>query len=290
MNDVREAIRRGEIKPNRKLGQNFLTDKKIAAQIVNAAELTPDDHVIEVGPGVCALTGSLCEQAGSVAAVEIDRRFAQTIGDATSRFDNFSLIIGDILDISPDLLLPQDGGKNRTVKLVSNLPYYISTPFMTRLFEEFTFVRKAVLMMQTDVSRKLLANPSTPDYCMLTVLARQYYALKKLFTVAPHAFVPQPNVESAVMLLDARQTPLNEAAADRDMFFRAVRAAFTSRRKTLANSLLLAGLASARSEAEKAIAVAGIAAGARGESLEAGEYAALARVLTAMRRQRVNCT
>ena len=275
MIDIREAIRSGAIVPNHRLGQCFLANREVAANIIKAAELTPGDHVIEVGPGVCALTEMLCEQAGSVTAVEIDRRLSDTINGVMARYKNFTLLTANILDIAADQLLPPVGD----IVLVSNMPYSISTPLMTRLFEEFTFVKKAVLMMQTDVSRKLLAEPSTPDYCMLTVFARLYCSPKRLFIVSPHSFAPQPNVESAVMLLKARRTPLIGNGPDRAMFFRVVRAAFASRRKTLDNSLLLAGLASGRAQAEKATALANIPPGARGESLNAAQYAALAQIL-----------
>jgi len=284
--------------------------------------LTPGGHVIEAGPGVCALTGRLCEGAGSVTAVEIDRRLVGVIGRAMSGYGNFRLINADILDVPAESLLPEPGGRtcapqpgainahspvgpclstqqsaaplpsshfrsSSGVVFVSNLPYYISTPIMTRLFEEFIFVDRAVLMMQKEVSDKLLARPSSPNYGMLTVFAHYFGTVRKLFSVPPHSFTPQPGVESAVMLFDAHKPPIDASAGApderimaRDMFFRTVRASFASRRKTLANNLIHAGLAADRSMAEDAVARAGIGAGARGETLGVHEFVALSRSLT----------
>ena len=316
MIDVRDAVRGGELKPNRKLGQCFLTDKNIAARIVEAAGLAPGDHVIEVGPGVCALTGLICERAGTVTAVEIDRRLTGVIERSMSGYGNFSLINADILKVALSSLLPPDmprqtgalpplgalsptGGALQpgassppethipSIKLISNLPYFISTPVMTRLFEEFSFVGKAVLMMQKEVSDRMLAMPSAPNYCMLTVFANYYGTCRRLFTVPPHCFIPQPGVESAVMLFEARIPGANTAigvsdeirASSRSMFFKTVRAAFASRRKTLANGLIHAGLVTGRRQAQEILARANIGADARGESLGVREYINLSREL-----------
>ena len=353
MTDVRNAVKNGIIKPNRNYGQCFLADEKIAEKIVNAAELTPGDHVIEVGPGVCALTAMLCERAGSVVAVEIDAGLTQTIGEIMAPYKNFKLISGDILRVAPEELLPcggpgaesaaescgliperaddrgeifavpgresapggspcggpgaesaaagicatperehASGGSTwpaddiddlltrpaRRIVFVSNMPYGISTQLLTRLFVEFTFVSRAVIMMQKEVCDKLFARPSTKHYCLLTVLADSFGEREKVAAVAPHFFAPQPGVDSAVVAFCAREAPI-VAAADRDAYFRVVRAAFAHRRKTLANCLVHAGLARDRAAAEAAAAQAGVPPAARGESLGALEFAALTRAL-----------
>ena len=313
MIDVREAIKSGEIIPKRTLGQCFLTERSFAERIVRAAELAPGDHVIEVGPGVCAITGLLCEQARTVTAVEIDNRLTKVIGSSMSRYDNFRLVNADILRVPADLLLPgnepphsadlTDGGDKERFKsyggfpgsragkegdtasrivLVSNMPYYISTPIMTRLFEEFSFVDMAVLMMQREVADKLAARPSTGNFCLLTVLAQSFCQPEKLFSVPPHCFTPQPGVESVVMALTARRPPAFNNAAEKRIFFQVARAAFARRRKTIENSLMFAGLAQNRAQAETALARADIPPGARGESLGFSEFASLARVLASM--------
>jgi 16S rRNA (adenine1518-N6/adenine1519-N6)-dimethyltransferase len=264
---------------------------------VLSADLTPDDHVIEVGPGVCALTGYICERAGSVVAVEIDRRLSGIIANEMSGFDNFTLINADFLRVGAESLLPPGGvSDGRRVKFISSLPYYISTPVMTRLFEEFSFVEKAVMMMQREVSDRLKAKPSEQDYCMLTAFAGSYCAPSRLFNVSPHCFAPQPGVDSVVMSFaayDAGQSGKNAingggdekrfnffaGPAEKAMYFKVVRAAFASRRKTLENSLLLSGLAADRRSAGDAVLRANIKSGARGESLSPGDFVSLVRAL-----------
>ena len=279
MTDVRELIKEGEIKPDRRLGQCFLADGRVAGRIAELADLTPDDHVIEVGPGVCALTELLCARARTVTAVEIDGRLTRLIHGAMSRHKNFSLINADILKLPKEALLPPGGAPPRAnVKFVSNMPYGISTPVMTRLFCEFTFVGRSVLMMQREVSDKIIAAPSTQNYCMLSVLANACASPERAFFVPPHCFAPQPGVESAVMTFQTHAAPAADAAYS-EIFFRAVRAAFTGRRKTLANCLVRAGLAADRGAAEAATERAGVDPGARGESLDAAAFISLARAL-----------
>ena len=273
--------------PKRGLGQCFLTDRRVAGRIVDALEPAPGDHVIEVGPGVCALTELLCGRAASVTAVEIDRGLADIIAITMGSHSNFKLILADALNVAPALLgAPGTNDwafgiahERATVKFISNMPYGISTQLMTRLFEEFTFVSKAVLTMQREVSDKLVAKPSDEAYCMLTVFANSFCRPERLFFVAPHCFTPQPGVESAVMAFDAYKSP-PVPTGDRAMFFKAVRAAFSNRRKTIENNLISAGLAESRRAAEEAVALAGIPAGRRGESLGVTEFAALARALS----------
>ena len=295
--NIRNAVKNGEVKPKRKLGQCFLTDANVAEKIVEAAELTPGDRAIEIGPGVCALTELLCARAGSVSAVEIDKNLAGLISGTMSRYKNFDLVIDDILKV-PIRRLMQETGDNPDrpapaglsypsesaaipagqIKLIANLPYYITTPILERVINEFTFVNKAVLMMQKEASDRLLAKPSTPEYGMLAVLANTFFKLKKIFIVPPHCFTPQPGVESAVILFDALQPRLS---ADRKFYVSVVKAAFAVRRKTLENSLLHSGLVPSREQAAAILEEAGIARGARGESLGINEFWELARALRA---------
>ena len=291
--DLKAAFKSGEIIPKRRLGQCFLTDRSVAERIVNAIRLAPGDHVIEVGPGACALTELLCERSITVTAVEIDRRLKGIIGAAMSRYQNFNLIIDDIMKVPADALAscapapwhpqphhkaPKHPQPQRAI-FVSNMPYYISTAIMTRLFEEFDFVSRAALMMQSEVAAKLLSAPSSENYCMLSVFAKSFGTLEKLFVVPPHCFAPQPGVESTVMLLEAHKPPLFANAGDKERYYKVVRAAFARRRKTIANSLLFAGLAPSRRQADAAAEAAGIPSGARGESLCFYDFLKLARAI-----------
>ncbi|MDR3120943.1 MAG: 16S rRNA (adenine(1518)-N(6)/adenine(1519)-N(6))-dimethyltransferase RsmA [Clostridiales bacterium] len=296
MNELRKAVKSGEIRPKRSLGQNFLTDRAVAERIVEAVGLTRADHVVEVGPGLCALTELLCESAGFVTAVEIDRHLVPKISEIMARYDNFRLIHADILKLAPEELtfpkkadgaagdfLPESpsaffGGR---AKLVSNLPYYISTPVMMRFFEEGFRVSRLVFMMQKEVADRLVALPSTKAYGALTVAANFYAKPAKLFTVPPHCFVPQPDVESAVVALETYETPPVEVR-DTALFFRVVRAAFAQRRKTLENCLIHAGLLPPeRARAAAILDGAGVPRGARGETLDLPAFAALANVIGA---------
>ena len=279
--DIRDAVKKGELAPKKRFGQCFLNDAGVAERIVNVLDLAPDDHVIEAGPGACSLTGLLCERAGSVTAVELDRELMPNIDKAMARYSNFRLINADILRVPPESLLPEGGllPKGR-IKFISNMPYNISTPIMTRLFEEFAFVGKAALMMQSEVSDKVVAQPSTDAYCLLSVLACFFAVPERAFYVPPHCFTPQPGVGSAVVVFHAHgEAPEFASWADpvmRGMLFRVARAAFAQRRKTIENSLLHAGLAADRGAAADIVSRAGIRAGSRGEALSAGQFAALA--------------
>ena len=278
--DVRGEIKKGAVRPVKSLGQNFLTDELVAGRIVEAAELTKEDVVIEVGPGLGALTALICEKAGQVIAVEIDRHLIPRISANMAEHGNFELIHDDILKIPFDELyrrVAQTGCKR--VKVLSNLPYYITTAVMMRFFEESPQPDKMVFMMQREVADRLVAKPSTKAYGSLTVLTNYYAQPHRAFYVAPHCFVPQPDVESAVVVLDIRDVP-PVPVPDKTFFFGVVRAAFAQRRKTLVNCLISAGLIPKdRVFAEELFAKAGIDVRARGESLTMSEFATLTDLL-----------
>lgn len=277
---IKEIFKNSGFKPKKSLGQNFLTDGDIAGRIAELAEITPDDHIIEVGPGVCALTETLCAKARRVIAVEIDRRLVPIINAKMLRYGNFNLINADALSVSADLLF---GGASadipkKNVKFISNMPYNISTQLMTRLFTEFTGVGKAVLTMQREVADKILAPPSTAEYNAVTVFADSFAKASRAFMIPQHCFTPQPRIDSAVVVFDAR----DEAAAAAPYggtFVAVVRAAFANRRKTLENCLLHAGLAPDRPSAANALAQAGLPRIARGESLSCAQFETLAKIL-----------
>ena len=276
--DVRGEIKKGAIRPVKSLGQNFLTDAEIAGRIVEAAELTKEDAVIEVGPGLGALTALICEKAGQVIAVEIDRHLIPRISANMAGYGNFELIHDDILKIPFDELYRRVA-KPARVKVLSNLPYYITTAVMMRFFEESPQPEKMVFMMQREVADRLVAKPSTKAYGSLTVLTNYYAQPHRAFYVAPHCFVPQPDVESAVVVLDVRDVP-PVPVPDKAFFFGVVRAAFAQRRKTLVNCLISAGLIPKdRVFAEALFAKAGIDVLARGESLTMSEFATLTELL-----------
>ena len=282
--DVRKEVKSGGIKPIRSLGQNFLVDSTIAAKIVEAAELTKQDDVIEIGPGMGALTGFLCQQARTVTAVEIDKYLIPKISELMLPYDNFRLIHADILKVSMQDVLPERFRMNDVfavqairsgLKIISNLPYYITTPVIMRFFEEGIKPEKMVFMMQREVADRLVAKPSTKAYGALTVIVNYYAAPSRAFLVSPHCFVPQPDVDSSVVVLNVHETPPVELM-DEAFFFKVVKAAFSQRRKTLINCLIHAELiAKDRKLAAELLQNVGLSENVRGEALNIFEFAKL---------------
>lgn len=255
--------------PKKRLGQHFLTDHNIVRKIVAAAGLRPDEMVLEIGPGRGILTKALCERAGTVIAVEVDRLLEETLHEALGGTGNLDLRFGDALDFSYDTLPPG------TV-VVANLPYVITTPLLFKLLDARARIDRMVLMVQTEVAKRFVAKPGTKDYGILSVLT-QYRTIPSLaFSVSAGCFRPRPAVNSTVVTMTMRREPA-VAVADEALFVRLVRAAFAHRRKTLANSLRDEGLPAQR--IASALAVAGIAPAARAETLGLASFAALANAL-----------
>ena len=249
--------------PRKRFGQNFLADAHYVARIVDAIAPRPGDNIVEIGPGLGALTGSLVHRAGRIAAIEIDRDLAARLRD---RF------AGDVVALhETDALAFDFGTLGADLRVVGNLPYNISSPLLFHLGGYASTVRDIHVMLQREVVARMTAQPSTPDYGRLTVTLQCRFEITRLFTVPPGAFRPAPNVESAV----ARLVPLRDRQpriADEPLFLRVVAAAFGQRRKTLRNAL--AGVAS---EAE--LRTADIDPSVRGETLAVADYVRLANAL-----------
>jgi len=213
----------------KRLGQNFLVDPNIVRKIVTAAALGPDDSVLEIGPGRGILTAALCRSAGHVTAVEIDPRLHSYVSQEQAHSPNLTLVLDDALRY------PIENLSQGTV-VVANLPYYISTPILFRLLDHHHRFSRMVLMLQDEVANRLIANPATPDYGMLSVMAQYAADITKVFKVSPNCFRPRPEVSSAVVRLQPKTqrtlTPQEEPG-----FASLVKAAFAHRRKTLVNSL-----------------------------------------------------
>lgn len=251
----------------KRLGQNFLIDPNIIRKIVSLAALRPDDTVLEIGPGRGALTAGLCAEAGRVIAVEIDPQLQPQLQDTLSHCRNLDLRIGDALEFPFDSLPP------RTV-VVSNLPYYVSTPILFALLDARAHLDRLVLMLQTEVALRLAAKPNSADYGVLSVLTQEAAEVEVAFRVSANCFRPRPTVGSAVVHLKLkRQDGVEPKQYER--FRRLVRAAFAHRRKTLVNSLRDEGYSA--SLIACAIEAAGIPPQARAEMLTLETYQALAR-------------
>lgn len=256
--------------PARKnLGQHFLVDPNIVRKIVALADLRPDETVFEIGPGRGILTRSLCASAARVVAVELDVQLGGYLQETLRDCANLDLRLGDAL------AFPYDTLPERTV-VVANLPYYASTPLLFTLLEAKQRIDRMVLMLQTEVARRLVAQPDTDDYGILSVLTQYAAETKLAFPVSANCFRPRPDVGSSVVSLKLKRQP-EWAVQDEARFVRTVRASFAHRRKTLANSLQDEGLAQA--VIAPALAQAGIEPKRRAETLTLREFAALAEAL-----------
>ncbi|MCM1246051.1 MAG: 16S rRNA (adenine(1518)-N(6)/adenine(1519)-N(6))-dimethyltransferase RsmA [Roseburia sp.] len=265
----------------KKFGQNFLIDLHVLEKIVDAARITKDDFVLEIGPGIGTLTQYLCEHARHVLAVEIDKKLIPILQETLSSYSNVNVLQGDILkqDIQQ---IADTYNEGRPIKVVANLPYYITTPIIMELFESHVPLDNVTVMVQKEVADRMRAEPGSKDFGALS-LAVQYYAEPYIAAfVPPNCFIPRPNVGSAVIRLDClAKTPVE--VKDEKLMFRLIRASFNQRRKTLQNGIANSSeLSFSKEQAAAAIKKAGFDASIRGEKLGLPEFAALADRLTDM--------
>lgn len=272
-----EIIKKYGFNFQKKYGQNFLVDANILEKIINAAEITKDDCVIEIGPGIGTMTQYLAEHAGWVAAVEIDKNLISILHETLSGYDNVTVINEDILKVNINELA-REKNKGCPLKVVANLPYYITTPIIMGLFESHVPLSSITIMVQKEVADRMQVGPGTKDYGALS-LAVQYYAKPEIITnVPPSCFIPRPNVGSAVIRLTRFEAPPVQVKSER-MLFSIIRAAFNQRRKTLANALVNSGMALTRQQVHDALAQMGLSQTIRGEALTLEQFAQLANLL-----------
>ncbi len=262
----------------KKYGQNFLIDPTVLERIVDAAEISKEDCVLEIGPGLGTLTQYLAERAGNVAAVEIDKKLMPILQETLSAYENVTLINADILKLDIFRLAEEMNG-GRPFKVVANLPYYITTPIIMWLLESRAPVKTVTVMVQKEVADRMQVGPGTKDYGALS-LAVQYYARPEIVAnVPPNCFIPRPNVGSAVIRLTEYETPPVQVADERRMFA-LIRAAFNQRRKTLVNALCNApALDITKEQAAAALERMGLSPTIRGEALTLEQFAGLSKEL-----------
>lgn len=265
----------------KKFGQNFLIDTHVLERIIDEAGITKDDFVIEIGPGIGTMTQYLCEAAGSVAAVEIDKNLIPILADTLSEYDNVEVINDDILKVDIAALANEKNG-GRPIKVVANLPYYITTPIIMGLFESHVPIESITVMVQKEVADRMQCGPGSKDYGALS-LAVQYYAKPEIVAnVPPNCFMPRPNVGSAVICLTRHETAPVDVADER-LMFRLIRASFNQRRKTLVNGLKNSSdLSFTKEQIEAAITAIGQPLTIRGEALTLEQFADLANKLGAL--------
>jgi 16S rRNA (adenine1518-N6/adenine1519-N6)-dimethyltransferase len=271
---VRELGERYGIRAAKRLGQNFLADKNVVDRIVEGAGIGKDDCVLEVGPGMGVLTAAAAEKARRVVAVELDGRLMPLLAEALAEYDNVRVVNGDILKVNlRDLLRPDEAGRGR-IKILGNLPYYITSPVILRFLEEGPPAESMTFMLQRELAERIGARAGGKDYGALTVAVRYRCETSLVAQVSREVFIPKPQVDSSVLRFDIRPekavAPQSEA-----LFFAVVRAGFGKRRKTLLNALT--DLCGCGKEAiGRALAAAGVEPTRRAETLELPEFAAVA--------------
>lgn len=262
----------------KKYGQNFLIDSHVLEKIMDAAEIGKDDCVVEIGPGIGTMTQYLAERAGEVVAVEIDKNLIPILTETLADYKNVSIINEDILKVDLNRIVEEKNG-GRPVKIVANLPYYITTPIIMGLFENHVPVKSITVMVQKEVADRMQVGPGTKDYGALS-LAVQYYAKPEIVAIVPpNCFIPRPNVASAVIRLTCHEKKSVEVKDEKGMFA-LIRASFNQRRKTLANSLSNAqNLSFTREQVTEALESMQLSPTIRGEALTLEQFAALADIL-----------
>lgn len=277
-----EIIQKYEFMFQKKFGQNFLIDTHVLEKIISAAGITKDDCVLEIGPGIGTMTQYLAENAGHVVAVEIDRNLIPILKETLADYDNVTVINEDILRVDIKALAEEyNGGK--PIKVVANLPYYITTPIIMGLFESGVPIDNITVMVQKEVADRMKEGPGSKDYGALS-LAVQYYAEPEIVAnVPPNCFIPRPNVGSAVIRL-TRHKEMPVEVKDPALMFKIIRASFNQRRKTLQNGLGNAPeLSYTKEQIAAAIAEMGLTPTIRGEALSLAQFAQLSDILGEMK-------
>lgn len=277
---TRAVLERHGFTFKKSFGQNFLTDTNILQKIVDTAEIDKNVNVIEIGPGIGALTEFLAENAAEVMAFEIDDRLIPILADTLHDFDNVKVINEDILKSDLQSRIKEFANPDLPIKVVANLPYYITTPILMHLIESKIPFAEFVVMMQKEVADRISAEPNTKAYGSLSIAVQYYMTAKVAFVVPRTVFVPAPNVDSAILKMTCREQPLVQVK-DEDFFFRVSKISFVHRRKTLWNNLTshFGKADETKAKLEQALEIAEIKPSIRGEALSIAEFAKLADAL-----------
>lgn len=274
---TRAVLERHGFTFKKSFGQNFLTDTNILQKIVDTAEIDKNVNVIEIGPGIGALTEFLAENAAEVMAFEIDDRLIPILADTLRDFDNVKVINEDILKSDLQSRIKEFANPGLPIKVVANLPYYITTPILMHLIESKIPFAEFVVMMQKEVADRISAEPNTKAYGSLSIAVQYYMTAKVAFVVPRTVFVPAPNVDSAILKMTRREQPLVQVK-DEDFFFRVSKISFIHRRKTLWNNLTshFGKADETKAKLEQALEIAEIKPSIRGEALSISKFAKLA--------------
>ena len=272
-----EILQKYDFHFQKKFGQNFLIDTHVLERIVESSNITKDDFVLEIGPGIGTMTQYLCENAGKVMAVEIDKNLLPILADTLKEYDNVTVVNEDILKLDIGKIA-QEYNNGRPIKVVANLPYYITTPIIMALFESHVPLASVTVMVQKEVADRMQVGPGTKDYGALS-LAVQFYAKPKVVLNVPAScFMPRPNVDSAVIRLERFKTPPVDVKNEH-LMFKIIRASFNQRRKTMLNSVGNSGIGITKEALTNALETMGLPLTIRGEALTLEQFAQLSNLL-----------
>lgn len=277
-----EILQKYNFNFQKKFGQNFLIDKNILEKIVDAAQIEETDCVLEIGPGIGTMTQYLANRAGSVIAVEIDKNLIPILQDTLSSYNNVRVLNEDILKVDINRIVEEENA-GKPIKIVANLPYYITTPIIMQLFESHIALKSITVMVQKEVADRMQASPGSKDYGALS-LAVQYYSEPEIITKVPAScFMPRPNVDSTVICLTSYENPRLEAEEEAYLFA-VIRASFNQRRKTLVNGLSnVSDLGVSKDDVKMVLGQMGLPETVRGETFELERFIELSKRLRAVR-------
>ena len=278
-NKTKFILKKYNISANKSLGQNFLINDSVVNKIVESAEITKNDLVIEIGPGLGNLTEFLLEKAGKVIAIELDQRMLEILNDRFSLYDNFEIINEDVLKVNLNELISKNKNSEiKNAKLVANLPYYITTPIIMKLLEEKLDIETITVMVQKEVADRLIAIPGEKLSGAITYSVYYYATSENVTIVENNSFIPKPEVDSEVIKLSIRKNPPVELL-DEDQFFKTVKASFMQRRKTLINALVNGGILKSKQDAKKLFDDLNMNYNTRGESLSIEMFAEISNYI-----------
>ena len=279
LEETKFIMKKYGISANKSLGQNFLIDDEAVENIVSSANLNEEDMVIEIGPGLGTLTSRLLEQAGKVIAIELDDRMIKILNDRFSLYDNFMLLHEDVLKVDLNTLIKENINNMKRVKIVANLPYYITTPIIMKLLEDSLNIESIIVMIQKEVADRLTAIPGEKDSGAITYSVYYYSIPRKICFVSKDCFIPAPEVDSEVIELKLRKEKAVKLK-DEKMFFNVIKVSFMQRRKTLLNGLTNSGIIKSKEEGKTLLGKLSLPENTRGENLTIEQFAKLSDELS----------
>jgi len=279
LEDTKFIMKKYNIKANKSLGQNFLIDGNVIEKIVNSANIKNDDLIIEIGPGLGTLTQYLLEKAGKVVCIELDKRMLEILNNRFCMYNNFEIINNDVLKVDLKELISNEKRKNEinNVKIVANLPYYITTPIIMKLLEDNLDIESITVMVQKEVAERLIAHPGTKNAGAITYSVFYYCTSEMIEEVPNNSFIPEPEVVSEVIKLTLREKPAVDIK-NKELLFSIIKCAFMQRRKTLLNALVNAKVFASKEEGAKVLEKIGLDINVRAEQLSLDDFLNIAKL------------